>query len=516
MANRSIDKVETIKEIARLKELSRDQGTIAELVGINRKTVGSYIRKLKDLNLDYQKLKDLEPRAIHKILFPQLEKSNQAKKQPDWNYIYQEKQKKNVTLQQLWYEFIDDNPDGISYSRFTKYFSEYCKKLNPSMRQHHIYGEKCFLDFAGHTIPIVNKETGEVKKAQIFVATLGASNYTYARASLSQTIEDWIYCNQKAFEFFGGVTKITVPDNLKAAVVKADRYEPQINKSYQEFAVHYGTAIIPTRSRKPKDKAKVEVAVQVVERWILAALRNHTFFSLAELNQEIFKLLEILNSKQMKTFKASRKELFEKYEKEKLKALPKEEFEFSEWKKAKVHTDYHVELEGHYYSVPCHHRSSEVEISFNSKLVAVIKNGSVIARHQRSYDRGKHSTIKEHMPKNHQEYGDWTPERIISWAKSTGSYTEKLVKEIIESKQHPAQGFRVCMGVINLTKRYEKSRIEKAAARLLSFGIGERPLQSIKSILVKNLEQEALPEEFSSNQMSLDLHENIRGAEYYS
>jgi transposase len=503
--------VNIIKEIKRLNEAGSNNTEIEKALGISRKTVRGYLQKLENLGLSFKDIEKLSGLELQRKLFPS-NRGTKKKIQPCWQFIYQEYQKKNVTLQLLWYEFIDANPNGVGYSRFLKYFKEYCKTLNPSMRQIHNYGEKCFLDFAGQTMPITNPKTGEIKMAQIFVACLGASNYTFAFAVENQSLESWIYCHKKAFEFFGGVPKITVPDNLKAAVTKACRYDPVINKSYQDFAKHYDFIVIPARPRKPQDKAKVENAVQVVQRWILASLRNHTFFSIHELNQKISELLLGLNSKEFKKLDGNRKYLFEKFEKPLLKPLPQESFEFMTWKKARVNINYHIELEKHYYSVPHKYIRKEVELAYSINCVNIFFEGSLIAKHLRSFENFKYSTIHEHMPKNHQEYGSWNPERIGNWASSIGENTAELIQRVLKEKEHPALAYKACMGIIGFEKRFPKEKIEKASARLLEFGFNSAYL-SMKKILLRGLEERS--ESFTVEKIELNFHENIRGAKYY-
>ncbi|MCH2227972.1 MAG: IS21 family transposase [Candidatus Caenarcaniphilales bacterium] len=505
--------MDVIKEIARLSERGQSKAEIENITGVTRKTIRGYLDKLAKANLKFADLEKLSSREIQKLLFRN-DKSNQKKTQPNWDYIYQEYQKKSVTLQLLWYEFIDAHPDGISYTRFTKYFNEFKKTLNPSMRQIHNYGEKCFLDFAGHTIPVNDSKTGEVKNAQIFVACLGASNYTFAFAVENQSLENWIYCNKKALDFFGGVPEVLVPDNLKSAVNKACRYEPSINKSYLDYAKHYDVAVMPARVRKPQDKAKVEVAVQIVERWILAALRKETFFSINELNQSIAKLLEQLNSKEFKKLDGNRKYIFEKFEKEKLKPLPEDSFELQLWKKAKVAPDYHVEVEKHFYSVPYKYISKKVDIGFSIHTVNIFYENQLIAKHLRSYDKHKYSTVDEHMPKGHQEHSSWSPEKIRDWALKISENTAKLIEQILAKGKYPAINYRPCIGIIRLEKQYGKERVDKAALRLLKYGFRNSGYQSMKSILKRGLENEPL-EDFSEEKVKLEFHENIRGAEYY-
>lgn len=503
-----------IFEILRLHSAGFKIADINKSAGVSHKAIRSYISKATALNISYEDIRNLPYEEVYKKFFPNYNTNGRTKIQPDWSYIHQEMQKKNVTLQLLWDEFISQHLDGCGYSQFCVHYDEWKNKLDLSMRQTHKLGEKSFVDYAGHTIPITNQFTGEVKPAQIFVSTLGASNYTFVYAAWTQSLADWIDCHIRMFEYFGGVTEIVVPDNLKSGVNKACRYEPEINKTYQDFAEHYGVIVIPTRARKPQDKAKVEVSVQIVERWILAALRNRTFFSLDELNKEIARLLEILNSKQFKKLLGSRKQIFEEKEKQYLRPLPKERYEICEWKKAKVNIDYHIELEGHYYSVPYKYVKQEVEICYSKKVLSVLLNNEVIAKHQRNNnERARHSTIKEHMPQAHQEYGEWSPTRIINWAGTIGENTKVLVEEILQKKFHPAQGYRTALGIIRLEKPYGKERVENASKRAIR--IGAYSYKSMEAILKNNLDKKEIEDQRKEENKVLPQHGNIRGVDYY-
>jgi transposase len=376
------------------------------------------------------------------------------------------------------------------------------------MRQVHKFGEKCFVDYAGDKIPIIDQKTGEVRTAEIFVAILGASNYTYAEATWDQSLQNWTSSHSNALEYFGGVPELIIPDNLKTGINKACRYEPEINNSYHDCALHYEFAVMPTRVRKPKDKSKVENAVLVVQRWILAALRNRTFFSLSELNEAISELLEKLNNKPFKKLPGSRKSVFEEHEKSMLKPLPVERWEFTIWKKAKVNIDYHIEANGCYYSVPYNYLRETVDVKISSSVIKVFINNKYVCTHARSFRKGFATTIKEHMPKSHQEYSDWTPSRIISWTHSIGENCGRLAEKIISSKSHPALGYRSALGVIRLGKKNE--RLEKACKRAISYG--GFSYKSVKSILEKNLENYSIEEPGENIPKN---HQNIRGAEYF-
>jgi transposase len=315
----------------------------------------------------------------------------------------------------------------------------------------------------------------------------------------------------RALSFLGGVPEILVPDNLKAGVKSPHRYEPDLNPSYQEFARYYGVAVVPTRVRKPKDKAKVEVGVQVVERWILARLRDHTFFSLAELNQAIRKLLAELNNRPMRHLGQSRRELFEGLDKPALRPLPTQPYEFARWEKARVHIDYHVQFDKHYYSVPFRLMGKEVEVRATEKTVEIYHQRTRQASHPRSQRRGHYSTQREHMPPSHQAYGDWSPERFLHWAEEIGPDTRRLIAAVLESRGHPQQAYRSCLGILGLANRYTHPRLEAACCRALPAGI--RSYKGIHNILENKLDQLERDQPLDK---ALPAHANIRGEGYYN
>ena len=406
------------------------------------------------------------------------------------------------------------DPEGYQYSQFCHLYHQWAEKLDPCLHQEYRAGEKLFVDYAGQTMEITDPETGEIHEAQIFVATLGASNYTFAEATLSQDLPSWIQSHVHAFEFFQGVTEILVPDNLRDAVTRSCRYEPDLNASYREMAEHYGAVIIPARVAKPRDKAKVESGVLQVERWVLAPLRHRTFFSLAELNEAIQKQLEFLNNRPFEKLQATRKSLFETLEKPVLKPLPIHRFVFAEWKTARVNIDYHIEVDHHYYSVPYQLIHEKVEVRLTDTTVEVFLKGRRVASHLRSYLPGKYTTLPEHMPKSHQKYLEWTPSRLIQWAGTIGPQTQKLLTFILENRPHPEQGYRSCLGVLRLKKRYTPERLEAACARALAFKAYS--YKNVESILKNGLDQQPL-DRSSSSQTRLPLleHENLRGRQYY-
>jgi transposase len=416
-----------------------------------------------------------------------------------------------VTLELLHHEYLEDHPEGYRYSQFCEIYRRWVAKQRISMRQVHRAGEKLFADYAGQKPHIVDPATGECVEVELFVAALGASNLTYAEATRTQRVADWIASHVHALEFFGGVAGALVPDQLKSGVTTSCRYEPGVQRTYEEFAAHYGTVILPARPASPRDKAKAEVAVQVAERWILARLRNETFFSLAALNERIAELLVELNDRPMRVYGESRRQLFERLERPALKPLPTTPFLFGEWKKARVNIDYHVECDHHYYSVHHSHRGEKVEARLTSTTVEIFLGGTRIASHRRSYERGRHTTLPEHMPKAHRKHLEWSPSRIIRWASTIGPQTEKLVGEILADRPHPEQGYRSCLGILRLARRYGRDRLEAACARAVA--VHARSYRHVDSILKNGLDRVALT---APPQTSAPLlHGNLRGPEYY-
>jgi transposase len=426
--------------------------------------------------------------------------------------------RKGVTLSLLWVEYRQAHPDGYGYSQFCQNYRAWAKRLKPSMRQTHRAGEKLFVDYAGQTVPVVEPQTGEIRQAQIFVTVLGASSYTYAEAHWAQDLPNWIGAHVRALAFLGGVPEVLVPDNLKAGVKSPHLYEPDLNPSYQEFATHYGLAVVPTRPRKPKDKAKVEVGVQVVERWILARLRNRTFFNLGDLNRAIRELLTDLNARPMRHLGQSRQELFAALDQPMLQALPAQLYEFGFWKKARVHLDYHVEFDHHFYSVPFMLVGQEVEIRATAHTVEIFFQRKRTASHPRAqgFDpltpkgRGRFSTLAEHMPPAHQKYHAWSPERFLRWAEEFGPHTRHLIQAVLDSRRHPQQAYRSCLGILGLGKHYTAARLEAACRRALPAGI--RSYKGVHNILENHLDQVPIDEPHPAG---LAEHANIRGETYY-
>jgi transposase len=453
----------------------------------------------------------MDDAELERLLFPSATGTvprNRA--YPDWVDAHKQLKRKGVTLALLWHEYKERNPDGYQYSWFCHEYARWSDKIDLVLRQEYRAGEKLFVDYAGQLMEIIDRLTGEVKEAQIFVAVMGASNYTYAEATWSQTLPDWISSHVNALLFFGGVPGTLIPDNLRSGVSKACYYEPELNPTYQDMAAHYGIVVLPARVRKPRDKAKVETGVQIVERWILARLRNHTFFSLAELNNEIKKLLRELNNKAFQKLPGTRSSMFAELDRPALKPLPETPYQFAEWKKATINIDYHIEVDRHYYSVPYQLVQQKVDVRFTAKTVECFFRGKRVASHIRSFQPGRHTTAKEHMPSKHRKYLGWTPERFLRWAAKIGPQTERLAEVILKSKPYPQQAYRTLLGILRLGKSYTDLRLEAACGRALA--IGSTSYRSVESILKNGLDAKPIQEKETSVPIQ---HQNIRGSQYY-
>ena len=465
-----------------------------------------------ELGLTWPLPPELDDNQLAGLFYPKADTRTSSRHQvPDWPTLHQELKRKGMTKQLLWEEYTQQYPNRCySYSQFCDRYSHWRRLQKRSMRQQHKAGEKCFVDYCGQTVPIVCASTGEARMAQIFVAVLGASNYTYAEATLTQSLPDWLSSHVRTFEYFGGTSAIIVPDNLKSGVSKACRYDPQLNPSYQQLASHYQVAVIPARPYKPKDKSKAEVGVQIVERWILARLRHHTFFSLAELNQCIRALLEELNQKPFKQLPGNRQQAFEQLDKPALRPLPKHPYRYVDIKPVKVNIDYHVQYENHHYSVPHQYVGENLELHAGDTLITVYFRQQSVASHPRSFRPGT-TTESAHMPKRHQKHQQWTPGRLKNWANKIGPDVLQWVDTQLTTKDHPEQAYRVCLGLLNLSRQYPSERLN-AACRIANKA-GLLRLKQIKSILVSN--RDRLPEQLSFETELPQDHENIRGPRNY-
>jgi len=503
-----------IREVLRLDSLGLAQRQIARSCSLGQSTVSEYLKAAQAAGLRWSEVAGWDEARLAAALLPRPASRARPGRQPEPDYatIHAElQQHKHLTLQLVWEEYRANHPDGYRYSRFCELYQRWRRKQEVVLRQEHRAGEKLFVDYAGDPILVHDPATGEVREAQLFVAVLGASNYTFAEATWTQGLGEWIGSHIRAFEFFDGVTEIVVPDNLKSGVTKACRYEPGVNLTYEEMAHHYGVAVVPARPRKARDKAKVEAGVLLVERWILAALRKRKFFSLGEANEAIAELLTRLNERSFRKRDGSRRSLYETLDRPALKPLPAERYQYGEWKTVRVNIDYHVELDAHWYSVPYQLTQQEVEIHATASTVEIFHKGIRVASHARSHLAHRHSTIHQHRPKAHQRYLEWTPSRIVEWSGKIGPATAQVVDRILSSNRHPEQGYRSCLGIIRLGDKYPHERVEAAARRAIALHVCS--YQSLKAILQNNLDGQA-PEPAADPQTPID-HPNLRGPDYY-
>jgi len=500
-----------IQEVLRLKhknELSIRE--IARSCQLPVSTVGDYLKRAEVAGLGWPLAESLREEELLERLFgqPSAEPPSPTQPLPDWSYIHQELRRQNVTLHLLWKEHRQNHAEGYSYSRFCELYQGWTETVDPPLRFPHLPGEKMFVDWAGQTVPIYHSD-GTISAASLFVAVLGFSNKTYAEAFPNQQLPSWIAAHCHAFSFYGGVSKVTVPDNTKTAVTKPCRYEPLLHHTYQEMAAHYGTVVIPARPKKARDKAKAETGVQIAQRHILAALRDRRFFSVSELNAAIVPLLAEVNGKAFQKLEGSRDSWFAR-EQPLLLPLPAEPFELATWSKAKVNIDYHVCVDNHLYSVPHTLIHQQLDVRLTDKTVELFLGGKRVAAHMRSYQPGRPTTLDEHRPKSHQKYLQWSPGRMIQWANSIGPECAKVVEKILQDRPHPEMGFRSCLGIIRLGRAVETARLEAACRRALHYGTCT--YASIKSILDKQLDAAPLEPELPLPSPS---HPNLRGGPYY-
>lgn len=499
-----------IRDALRLRTNGLTLREISESLGLGRTTIGDHLQRAARAGLAWPLADALTDAEMDALLFPPPSGVAASIRQPDWAAIHLERKRPHVTLMLLWEEYREQHPDGYGYSRFCDLYRRWEGRLSPSMRQHHPAGERVFVDYAGATIDVTCGETGEIRAAQIFVATLGASNLIYAEATWTQGVADWVGVHTRAFACFGGVPAQIVSDNLKAGITKACFYEPGVNRTYSDMAAHYDAAVIPARVRKPKDKAKVEVGVQVVQRWIVARLRNRRFFSLRELNEAIRDLTERLNDRVTRHLGASRRQFFEEVERATLKPLPATPYQFSEWRQRTVGMDYHVDIDRHYYSVPHSLLKEKVWARLTERTIEIFHAGQRVAAHARTSGNRRHSTVMAHMPANHQFYAGISPESLNRMAEKIGPNAVTLVEVILQERKHPVQGFRACLGILNLVKGHGPAALDAACERALI--INARTYSSVKSILANNLHRKR-PEQAEDGPAIT--HANIRGADYF-
>ena len=500
-----------IKDVMRLAAQGLSPRRIGESLGIGRTTVQECLGRARAAGLNWPLPEELTDCDLEQRLYPRATGAVQGSfPQPDWAYLHQELRRKGVTLSLLWEEYRSVHPDGYGYSRFCELYRRWEGRLSPVMRQRHVAGERLFVDYSGSTLDVICPKTGEIKSAQLFVATLGASNYTYVEASWTQSLPDWIASHVRAFNFFGGAPAQVISDNLKSGVTKACFYEPAVNRTYADMAAHYDTAIVPARPYKPRDKAKVEGAVLIAQRWIVARLRNQRFFSLDDLNAAIRALLERLNGKVTRHLGASRRDLFERLDQPALKPLPAEAYTYAEWKQCSVALDYHIDVDRHYYSVPHQLLRQKLWVRITARTIEVFYKGERVAAHVRISSNYQHTTCKDHMPSSHRKYADWTPERLRRQASRIGPNTGTLVEVIMRERRHPEQGFRTCLGIVRLAKTHGAGRLDAACQRALE--INARSYASVKSILKNNLERKRRQRATDGPAIT---HPNIRGAQYF-
>jgi transposase len=499
-----------IREIIRLKyEAGLSNRAIAGACKVSNSTVGEYLRRAKAAGVGWP-LPDMGEEDLYKKLFPnQTQVIEKSYPMPNWEEVRKELRQKGVTLMLLWIEYKEKNPDGYKYSRYCEHYLRWKKsQAEPSMRHEHVGGEQMQVDYAGVKIAVFNRETGEISQVSVFVAVLPASNYTYAEAQSSENQCNWNNAHVRAMEYFGGVPRIIVPDNLKTGVRKPNYYEPDINPAYQALAKHYQFAVLPARVRKPKDKGKGENGVQNVERWVIAPLRKSTFFNLHEVNLAIQKQLELLNNKVMLAVGRSRRQEFEEFDQPNLRPLPVKRYEFADRKTTRVNIDYHIEYDKHLYSVPHILIHQEVDIHATERMVEIFYQGNSVAIHPRSFRPGRFSTLREHMPQNHQFVDKVNAQQLVQWAATIGPQTEALVSATLKSRLFPEQAFRSCLGILSLAKKHSIPLMEQACLNVLES-------KSFSYKAVKDELEWIIKQAVPTVPETLPPHENIRGNHYY-
>ena len=513
MANKTIGAI-MIREIIRLKKEKFSNSRVSKALKLSRPTVIKYVKQIESSGFKLEELASFSDAELHELF-----EAGAAPPRMDRNiifielteffpYVEKELKKPGVTRQVLWEEYKRKHPGGVMYTQFCYHFQKWCHQNDAYMHMEHKAGDKLFVDYAGKKLSFIDRSTGEIKEAEVFIATLGASQFTFVEATLSQTIPDFLHSLQNSFRYFGGITAAVVPDNLKSAVTKSDRYEPEINERLADFASHYNTTIYPARSRKPKDKALVEGAVKIVYHRIYAALRNREFYSLEELNAAIKEELEKYNNLRFQGRDYSRRDLFNETDKKALKSLPQAGYELKEYKMATVQKNSHVLLskDKHYYSVPYSYIGKKVKLIYTRRVIEVYYNHKRIALHQRNYSPHRYTTIKTHIPSSHRFVSEWSPEKFTRWAATIGESTEEYIKQVLETKQYPEQGYKSCLGILGFAKRTGRKRLENACERALNYQAYS--YHTIRDILEKGLDRLASE---NSKELKLPFHENIRG-----
>lgn len=503
-----------LREILRQKwPLARSHREVAASLQVSVGVVTSVLRRATHAGLDWGQVQALADDVLEARLYGVADPGGRGRPRPDCAWIHTERKRPGVTLELLHLEYLERHPDGYRYTRFCDYYRQWLGRHRLSMRQAHRAGEKVFVDYAGQKPHLIDPTTGEIIAVELFVGVLGASNYTYAEATLTQQLPDWLGSHARMFACFGGVPIAVVCDQLKTGVTVPCRYEPGLQRTFAELGEHYGTTILPARPAAARDKAKVEVAVQIAERWILARLRHERFFSLAALNARIAELRSELNARRMRRYQASRQDLFARLDRPALRPLPTEPFVYGAWKVARVNIDYHVEVAGHYYSVPHALVHAQVEVRSTALTVAIFHRGQRVASHLRRAARGQHTTLLAHMPKAHQRHREWNPSRLVAWAASIGPQTAQLAQAILAARPHPEQGYRSCLGLFRLGRRDGADRLEAACARALA--VGARSYRHVDAILKHGLDRVPLPEPGAAPPARPVVHDQVRGATYY-
>jgi transposase len=500
-----------IRELIRLDHEGVGAREIGRRLGIARSTVQDNLYRVRRAGLSWPLAPELTDEVLEQKLFqrPGAKAGLRQHTEPDWGSLVREMKRTGVNLTVLWEEYRERNPEGYSYSRFCDLYRHFERRLSPVMRQHHVAGDKLFIDYSGKKVPIIDPATGVIHEAELFVAVMGASNYTYAEATRTQSLPDWIGAHVRMFQFYDGVPRLLVPDNLKSGVHKASFYDPEINRSYAMMAAHYDVGIWPARPRKPKDKAKAEAGVRFAQTYILGRLRNHRFFSLEECNTAIRAALRDMNDRTMRRLGLSRRELFESIERPALRPRPEVDWEYAEWRLARVAPDYHVEVDGFFYSVPHALIREQVDVRITRYVIEIFHRGKRVAVHHHRYFGLRHGTNPDHMPSSHRRYAQWTPDRFRRWARSIGPQTEGLIIALLANRPHPEQGFRTCLGVLRLYRALATERAETVSARAVA--IGAFNYKSIASILANNLDRRSPP----THSVTVVDHANIRGKTYF-
>lgn len=502
-----------LRELLRLKyEAGLSHRAIAQACAVGLGTVSAYLARATAAGLAWPLPDDLDDAALETRLFARpVDPVRAVEALPDWGHLHHELKRPGVTLQLLWLEYRAVHPTGYAYSHFCARYRRWARTLKPSMRQVHRAGEKLFVDFSGKRPSVVDATTGALVPVELFVGVLGASGLIYAEATRRQDLASWVGAHVRMIEYVGGSTAIWVPDNLKSGVTTANHYEPEIHRTYADLARHYGAVVVPARAAHPRDKPKVEVSVQIAQRWILAVLRHQTFFTLADLNAAIRRCLDAVNARPMQGVGVSRRVLFEQLDRSALRPLPPSRYELATWKPCRVNIDYHVEVQRNWYSVPYQLVHARVEARVTATTVEIVLAGRRVASHARLPGRGRYATDVAHMPRAHRAHAEWTPSRLIGWAEQTGAATGRLVAGILERRPHPEQGYRACLGLMRLGRVHGLDRLDAACAR--AERLRSYSYRTVERILIH--QQDRLPLDEPAPARPVRTHENVRGATYY-